>query len=780
MGRVYLAEQAEPQREVALKVIRSLASGEYLQRFRREAELLAGLEHPQIARIYQAGTAETAGGPVPYLAMEYIRGVDLAEWARHGTASFETKLRLIAALARAVQHAHARGVIHRDLKPGNVLVDAQGEPHILDFGVARMVGDEALTRMTAAGEVLGTLPYMSLEQLTGDTQAVDTRSDVYALGVIAYELLAGRLPHPELPRATLIGAIETLRGGDPPRLARLLPAAAGDVETIVMKAMAREAAQRYSSAAELAADIERYLAREPIAARPPTAHYLLGLYLRRHKVIVGACAFALLALLGAGLVAVWFGLSESEARRQAEARLAEREAVNEFITQMLTAADPANAKGEDLTMRETLASARMAIERRGDMPPNVRAAVLRSLGSTYANLGSADAALSLLEKARAAIESSPDADFQEKLAIEYEYINALTIKGDQAEALRLAEAALAAMPADETGGQPLYWRLRLLAIYARSELGQVEEAHREIAVVRDALIERNGETDRLAMDATQQLAALERLRGDYRAAANLAETLARLRATVLGDDHPETLHTRNGLATHLARLGNYDEAERILREVLAARQRVLGADHSDVWRTQQNLAVVLLDAGKTAEGAALMRPLVELFSARHGAAHRETLRLMNNLATAERDLKHLPEGERLLRRVIELQRGLPPSQHEDLYLAEINLAINLKDQRRYEEALPVYRSAIASAERGLPAGHPNQGVIALVYGEALIELRRWEAARSVLEPAHALLSAKLGADHPRALKASAALESAYRGLGRFAEADRLNANPATR
>jgi eukaryotic-like serine/threonine-protein kinase len=330
MGRVYLAEQDHPRREVALKVLRAAAGAEAQQRFAREAELLATLEHPGIARIYASGTADTPAGPLPYLAIEYIRGKDLIAHARERELPLPARLLLLAAVCRAVHHAHTNGVIHRDLKPANILVDEQEQPKVLDFGVARVIGHEQFTRMTAAGEILGTLPYMSWEQLVGDAR-IDARSDVYALGAVGYELLSGAPPYPGLSQTTLLGAIETVRSSDPPRLSRTQPATAGDVETIIMNALAHEPAQRYGSAAEMAADIERHLAHQPIAARPPTARYLLGLFVRRHRALTAAAGLIAVALVVATAVSLRFAWSAARARGEAEARPAARAALNNFL-----------------------------------------------------------------------------------------------------------------------------------------------------------------------------------------------------------------------------------------------------------------------------------------------------------------------------------------------------------------------------------------------------------------------------------------------------------------
>ena len=221
MGRVYLAQQQEPQREVALKVISAAAlSAEFQKRFRREIELLAALEHPGIARMYSAGIADSAAGELPYLAMEYVRGSDLLAHAQQQALGLRQRLLLVIAIARAVHYAHTRGVIHRDLKPANILVDEHGQPKILDFGVAHVAGREDATQMTVAGEILGTVPYMSPEQLGGQTRTVDPTWDVYALGVIAYELLCGELPYPGMNRATVLTALQDKLSKAPVRLSK--------------------------------------------------------------------------------------------------------------------------------------------------------------------------------------------------------------------------------------------------------------------------------------------------------------------------------------------------------------------------------------------------------------------------------------------------------------------------------------------------------------------------------------------------------------------------------
>jgi tetratricopeptide (TPR) repeat protein len=301
MGSVYEAEQEHPRRTVALKVIKpGLASPALLRRFDQEAEALGRLQHPGIAQIYEAGTADTGFGPQPYFAMELIRGVSLKEYARERGLSTRQRVEMMGKVCDAVQHAHQKGLIHRDLKPANILVDETGQPKIVDFGVARITDRDAqATSQTDAGQLIGTLAYMSPEQVLADPLELDTRSDVYTLGVILYELLAGRLPY--AVGAKLHEALQAIRESDPQRLSSVDSVYRGDLETIAAKALEKDKVRRYASAAELGADLRRYLTDEPIVARPPSVSYQFGKFARRHHAVVAGVA-AVFVVLVAGIV----------------------------------------------------------------------------------------------------------------------------------------------------------------------------------------------------------------------------------------------------------------------------------------------------------------------------------------------------------------------------------------------------------------------------------------------------------------------------------------------
>ena len=319
MGAVYEAEQDNPRRPVALKLIRpGLVSPSLLKRFAQEAQILGRLRHPGIAQIYEAGLAEDGQ---PFFALEFVRGLPLDEYAGRERLGTAARLELLARVCDAVQHAHDHGVIHRDLKPGNILVDEAGQPKVLDFGVALADDDlRSSTDRTRTGQLVGTLTYMSPEQVAADPSAVDARSDVYTLGLILFELLAGRLPY-ELEHLSLPEAALVIREREPARLGSADSTFRGDVETIAGKALEKDKARRYSSAGDLAADLRRYLRHEPIRARPPSALYQLSKFARRHQALVGAVLGVFAALLVGTITSVLFAI---KAERNARVALGEK------------------------------------------------------------------------------------------------------------------------------------------------------------------------------------------------------------------------------------------------------------------------------------------------------------------------------------------------------------------------------------------------------------------------------------------------------------------------
>ncbi|MHC4993395.1 MAG: serine/threonine-protein kinase, partial [Planctomycetota bacterium] len=382
MGVVYEACQEHPPRRVALKVIRpGMSSLRALRRFEHEAD---------------AGTFQTGHGPQPFFAMELIDGQPLLEFASTQDLDTGGRLELFARVCDAAHYAHQRGVIHRDLKPGNILVEPSGQPKILDFGVARLTDTDLLTTTlhTAAGELLGTLPYMSPEQLAGSPDAMDIRSDVYSLGVTLYELLSGRLPY-DVRDKLVPEAARIVQDQEPTPLSSVSRQLRGDVDTLVAKALEKDKTRRYQSAAELASDIRRYLNNEPIEARPASAIYQIRKFARRHRLPMAAASTILLAMIAATAVSIRFAAQEAQARqaaqRERESALTARQQADQtaaFLEQTLAGIDPAVARGADTRLlRELLDDSAARIEQELAGQPEVEASLRETIGSTYQSIG---------------------------------------------------------------------------------------------------------------------------------------------------------------------------------------------------------------------------------------------------------------------------------------------------------------------------------------------------------------------------------------------------------
>jgi WD40 repeat protein/predicted Ser/Thr protein kinase len=346
-GVVYLAEQDNPRRPVAVKVLKPhVATAAVLKRFEYEAEVLGRLVHPGIGRIYEADSEMTTEGTRAFFAMEYVDGRDFNEHVRAQALGPRDTLDLLARVCDAIEYAHLQGVIHRDLKPHNVLVGADGQPRIVDFGVARETAPGDATRMTDAGHLLGTLPYMSPEQLEGDPRAVDTRCDIYALGVMMYQVLSGRLPL-DLQDLALAEAIRRRCSEDPRPLGALVPALRGEVETLVAKALTRDRARRYQSAGALATDIRRYLAGEPIEAKRDSSLYVLRKRLQRYRgAAVAGVVILFMALTFSGISLYQSHENRLLALREATARRAADDALSVATSEEARA----NVAANDLTL----------------------------------------------------------------------------------------------------------------------------------------------------------------------------------------------------------------------------------------------------------------------------------------------------------------------------------------------------------------------------------------------------------------------------------------------
>ncbi|MBL0163819.1 MAG: serine/threonine protein kinase [Xanthomonadales bacterium] len=731
MGRVYLAQQIHPQRQVALKVVRGLSSA-VIERMRREIEVLAQLEHPGIARLYAAGESRIDDVDVPWLALEYVRGVDLVRHAQDNNLDLVARLRLLIEVARAVHYAHERGVIHRDLKPGNILIDEEGHSKVLDFGIARL-RDDAAHGLTQDGQVLGTLPYMSAEQLAGDSTRIDARSDVYSLGVLAYELIGGRLPHPRLNTSTIFEALDILRNDTPPRLATISAVARGDLDTVIMKSLASEREQRYASAAEWADDLQRIIDHRPIMARPLTRMYRASRFVRRHRLLTAAMASVVFVLAAASLISLRFALAEQSARAEADQRAQESAAVNAFLERMLASANPELAAGRKLTVDEVVDQAERDLDRL-DSKPAVQRAVATTLARTRGALGEYDAAMALNARALELGEriGAPEAQRADLL----HHRATLHIElGQYDKAIETLAESRKAWP-----DAPLAKQLSLDLTAARidDEAGRPEAAEAKYRGVLAAAVgigqaSVHADADlRSTLEVTRSnLSGVLRDRGALDESEQLTRAVLAGRMEELGERAPLTLMSRNKLALVLAARGDNEQAEKEAAEALRLQREVLGNNHSSTLTSMQTLANILMAKKQYDEAEALTRESLKGMEAQFGDDYAQTLASMNTLAYLLEERGKIDEAEAAYRRIIEIQtRG--GVEHPTTLAPRNNLAMLLMKAGQLDAARAEFAALMKHSRATVGDDHAMTAIFMSNEGWCLSRLGRTAEARAEL------------------------------------------------
>ncbi len=710
MGSVYEAEQDEPRRRVALKVIKAAwASPELFRRFEQESQTLGRLQHPGIAQIYEAGTADTGFGFQPFFAMEIIHGKSLGEYADARHLNTRQRLALMIQVCEAVQHAHQRGIIHRDLKPGNILVDENGQPKILDFGLARVTDSDAqATRQTDIGQLLGTLAYMSPEQVLADPLALDTRSDVYALGVILYELLAGKLPYQLTPH--LHEAVQTIQQVDPSPLSTVSRVYRGDIETIVARALEKDKARRYASAADLAADIRRHLEDQPIIARPPSTTYKLKKFARRHKALVAGTAAVFLVLV-AGIVAstreaVLARIAEQAAAKEA----ASAKAVNDFLqNDLLAQASPKNQSGPsakpdpDIKVRTALDRAAVRIEGKFDRQPEVEAAIRDTIGKTYENLAQYAESQKQLERALDLERRVWGPENPKTLNTLNHLGRTVWHQGKYQEAETLLGPALEIERRVLGPEHPntLYCMNNLGNVYrAQGKDAQAEALYRPTLEIRRRVL---GPEHPDTLTSMNNLANVYWSQGNYAQAEALYSQTVEIQRRVLGPEHPDTLLSMGNLADAYNKQGKYAQAEALFSQTLEISRRVLGPEHTSTLLYLSDFASMYQRQGKYA--------LAETYAAQVLAGRRraggsedpvDIQSAAADLALAYVSQGKFAESEPLARETLEFNENKQPDNWQR-FRAESLLGASLAGQKRYAEAEPLllagYQGMLARKER---------------------------------------------------------------------------------
>ena len=642
MGEVWLAEQLRPiHRQVALKVIKAgMDTAQVVARFEAERQALALMDHPAIARVFDAGATPQGR---PYFAMEYIRGDSITSYATRQTLSIRQRIELLIQVCDGVQHAHQKGIIHRDLKPSNILVALQNDrpvPKIIDFGVAKAMTHSLTERTlhTEFGALVGTPEYMSPEQVEMRGLDVDTRTDVYALGVVLYELLTDMLPFEAktLRDKGLDEIRRTIREVDPPKPSTKLTASIGrsakngdatrrasqllgDLDWITMKALEKDRTRRYASVGEIAADLQRHLNNQPVLASPPSRLYRVQKFARRNRLAVSAVATVIVLLL---VFAVTMAV---QARRIAVERdRANREAesarqVSDFLAGLFRVSDPNEARGNSLTAREILARGAQQLERDLKGQPEVQAKLQSTIGNVYTGLG----------------------------------------------------------------------------MYKEAEL-QLQAA---LAGQRRTV----GDNDANTIATTHALANLYWYQGKFGDAEPLYLTVVERRRGVLGADHPDTLRAQYDLASLYNMQRRWDKHEPLARATFEAQARVLGADHPDTLATLNEIQGLYFAQGRYTEAEQVARRVLDGLNRSLGESHVDTIRAMSNLANVLAVAGRFAEAEPLFLETLTQKRKVQGDGHPDVSITENRLAAMYVRQSRFDEAEPIALAAYARNLKALGA-----------------------------------------------------------------------------
>lgn len=759
MGAVYEAEQEKPHRVVALKVIKpGYANEEMTRRFEMESQALGRLHHPGIAQIYEAGSAETPFGVQPYFAMEFIEGLSLVAFAAEHKLDARARLHLLASISDAVHHAHQRGLIHRDLKPSNILVEGNGQPKILDFGIARITdSDSQATRETNVGQLIGTLPYMSPEQMMADPFEIDIRCDVYSLGVILYELLAGELPF-DLNRKAIHQAVQVIREQEPTRLSSVNRIYRGDIETIVAKALEKQKSRRYDSAANLAADIRRFLNDEPITARPPSTAYQLQKFAQRHRALVMGIA-AVFVVLIAGIVA-----SSIESVRAKRAEVTARQAELEERTERdraITAEKNANDE------RDRAVTADRAATEARDRAVKAEAHAKQERD------------VAVLQKRRADTETATAKAINDFLTTDLLAQASAVGQGRNAKAdpdikVRTVLDRAAGRIAGRFNGRPqvegaieatigtTYWHLGIYP-QAKQHLARALELDRAVL----------GPADSVTLSVATTLGEAYRSAGNYAEAETLLGDSYKTSLRSRGPDDPQTLNAERALASVYVAESKYAKAEPMLSDLLQRSRRVLGKDSENTIDSTDVLARVYFMRSKLPDAERLLTDMISIQTRVFGPEHPYTVRTMNNLAVLYQREHRNEAAEGLYAKVIDIERRVDGPTHPETLNALNNLAVLYSVEGKYTEAAPMYQNVLQQWRLQLGAEHPR--TLAVMSNLAVLHQGQHDLAeaetlaRQVLE----IRTRVLGAEHSDTLQSQIILGSILEEEGKYAEADPL-------
>lgn len=764
MGEVWLAEQTEPvRRRVALKLVKAgMNTREVIARFESERQALALMDHPAIAKVFDAGS--TAQG-APYFVMEYVAGAPITAYCDHHRLSTRERLELFLRVCEGVQHAHQKAIIHRDLKPSNILVtevDGRAAPKIIDFGVAKALAQRltADTMFTRVGDLVGTPEYMSPEQANSSVEDIDTRADVYSLGIIFYVLLAGAPPI-ELRKVAFEEFLRRLREDEPPKPSTKIrtqdPATStdvarkrqteplalakqmrGDLDSIALKALEKDRSRRYGSPSDFAADIGRYLRNEAVLAVPPSAAYRTRKFARRYRAaLVTAAAFVLVLIAAAG-ISIRQSIRATKMRDRADAEAAVAQAVNDFLQNDLLAQASSSNQSRTSTKLDPELKVRTALDRAAarvagkfDRQPEVEAGIRDTIGQTYTDLGLFTEARTQLERALELYRRALGAENPKTLKTMSRLGRNDELQGKYTEAEKLLNPALQVQ---------------------RRVLGS---EHRD------------------TLESMHLLANVYYRLGKYPQAEALHSQTFEIRRRLFGLDHPDTLASMSNLALVYSQQGKYPQAEALHSQALEIRRRILGPQHPDTLNSMNSLAIDYGQQGKYALAEALYSQSLEIKRRVLGREHPDTLMAMINLATTYQFEGKYAQAEALNGQTVELNRRVIGPEHPDTLASMDNLALVYTAQGKYAQAEALFRRTLEISGRVLGPEHPLS--LAFLSDLAAMYQRQGKYALAENHASQALTGRRhaLSSEHPDTMASAADLALANVSQGKFAVSEPL-------
>lgn len=778
MGAVYrgVRDDDEFRQTVAVKLLR-FPDGDpvTLRRFRDERQILASLENPHIARLFDGGSWVPPGTTEsqPYIVMEYIEGLPLTAYCQKQNLAIRQRLALFRQACEALSYAHRQLVIHRDVKPANMLVTADGTLKLLDFGVAKLLdlnsGLDAHTR-TSTGLGAMTPDYASPEQVRGE--AVSTLTDVYSLGAVLYELLCGRRPH----QLSGLGAAEIAReicNGEVLPPSKVGERSLGnDLDVIVLKAMHKEPTRRYQSVEQLSEDIRRYLEGLPIMARPDTLTYRTGKFIRRHRLGLVAAGAVFLAIVGGAAASLW------EAKR-ANNEAATAKAINDFLqNDLLSQAGPSAQSGSDakpdadLKVRTALDRAAVAIAGKFPKQPSVEASLRQTIGNAYHDLGLYPEAQQQLERAVELHRRILGAHDPGLLAS----VEALATVYLQQDRVAEAEALLKGVVEEQTRklGKEHATTLSTMSdlAVAYEEHGKYAESSALFSKVLEAQRRVLGPEHPDTLNTMNNLGMSYRLEGKYREAEPLYVNSLEIKRRRLGVEHPNTLTTMNNLATLYSFEDKEAQAEDLYKQVLEARRRVLGPDHPLTLVTMNNLAGAYREEGKLEDARVLSSQALEAQQRRLGMEHTDTLKTMGSLAVLYRLEGKYAESEAMLTKLLEMRRRVQGEEHPDTLSTMYSLGQLFALQAQYGKAETLMAKVLETRRRVLGPQHPDSFAVLVSMGGIRLKQQKYPEAEQLLREALTAFEKSLPDTWQRYATQNMLGES-VEGQGRYAEAEPL-------